>query len=140
MIYYTVKKPRILSLALLDEALIFATEFLDIDPSLEIDFSEEFNGNCGFCDIDEEDNIIVSINPRMTIKEIVATLFHELVHAKQYIKGELVNRDGKPSKWRGKIFQNHFSIPYIDLPWEKEAYLLEEKMMDIFYSKSRKTE
>jgi hypothetical protein len=138
MMYYTTGKPNKVPLALLDEALIFASEYLNIDPSLEIDFEEEFDGKCGFCDLDGKD-IIISINPKMSVKEIIVTLFHELVHAKQYLKGELVNKDdGSPFKWKGKIFHEHFTIPYVDLPWEKEAYDLEEKMKDIFYTRSRK--
>jgi len=130
---YTVYgKPRKISTELLDRALVFASEFLDLDTDLDIDFEDEFDkGKCGYCDIDDG-HITVFINPKMTKKEIVATLFHELVHARQIVRKELVPQDGLPSKWMGRIFRDHFEMPYEELPWEKEAYHLEDQMMRSF--------
>jgi len=59
-----------------------------------------------------------------TIEEMMLNLAHELVHAKQFIKGELHN---SLSIWK-KI--NYSKIPYSETPWEKEAYLLEDKLLN----------
>jgi hypothetical protein len=53
-----------------------------------------------------------------------------MVHAKQYIKGELVSGVGrKPSRWFGKPVKGD---NYWDLPWEREAYETEAAMWSIF--------
>ena len=36
-------------------------------------------------DYDEEDGITLFVNPKLPKKTLIATLFHEFVHAKQYI-------------------------------------------------------
>ena len=51
-----------------------------------------------------------------TLQEMMLNLAHELVHAKQFIKGEL--------------HLNHSKKPYSETPWEKEAYLLEDKLLN----------
>jgi len=62
-----------------------------------------------------------------TLQEIMLNLAHELVHAKQFIKGEL-----HPSlnKWKRLDYSN---VAYSRQPWEKEAYLLEDKLVDKFW-------
>ena len=54
-------------------------------------------------------------------KELVATLCHEMVHVKQYLRKEL-SEDGM--KWLGKQMPN--SKNPLDDPHEEEAYRLEE--------------
>ena len=58
------------------------------------------------------------------------TLAHEMVHAKQYIFGEL---DGYSDSWKGSDV-NYYS--YEDSPWEKEAYKLEEILYEKFWKKT----
>jgi hypothetical protein len=60
-----------------------------------------------------------------TIKEIVATLAHELVHAKQYIRGELTEK-----QYRWAEMKN---IKHKDLPWEIEAYGMEDELVDLYW-------
>lgn len=64
-----------------------------------------------------------------TLDEIVLNLAHELVHAKQFIRGEL-----HPSlnTWKRLDYTN---VPYSRTPWEKEAYLLEDKIVEKFWNK-----
>ena len=64
-----------------------------------------------------------------TLDEIMLNLAHELVHAKQFIRGEL-----HPSlnKWKRLDCSN---VPYSRQPWEKEAYLLEDKLIEKFWNK-----
>ena len=131
MFYVTYDKPKIISDNLMDKAVQFASEFLDIDTYLEIDFNGEFDeGCCGYCNYEKDDEeLTVHISPNMTRKEIVATFFHEMVHAKQYLKGELTSGIGKnPSRWNGK----ECAVSYFESPWEQEAYELEAVMVDIF--------
>ena len=57
---------------------------------------------------------------------MIGTLFHELVHVRQYVRGQLISAEGdKPNIWMGKVCD----AEYADQPWEKEAYDRDEKMM-----------
>jgi hypothetical protein len=65
-------------------------------------------------------------------KAFLESLFHELVHIKQYALGEMKDKSVKPNygdrvSYRGKYYQNDESSPkdedlYWDSPWEIEAY------------------
>ena len=70
-----------------------------------------------------------SDNTTFTLQEMMVNLAHELVHAKQFIKGEL-----HPSlnRWKKLDYSN---TAYSRQPWEKEAYLLEDKLVEKFWNK-----
>ena len=58
--------------------------------------------------------------------EMMSTLCHEMIHAKQYLRKEL-SADG--DKWKGKTFKvGPRDVFALKSPWEKEAYKLEEKI------------
>ena len=63
---------------------------------------------------------------KFTHDEMMLNLAHELVHAKQFIKGEL-----HPTlhKWK-KFKKDYAKTPYFKQPWEKEAYLIEDKIFN----------
>jgi hypothetical protein len=129
MYYVTYNKPNKISDALMDKAILFASDFLQIDEDIEVDFGDKFEKDrCGYCDYDE-DGISIAINPKMKKVQIITTLFHEMVHAKQYVNEELVSGEGSsPSRWMGE----ECDVPYLESPWEREAYELEAVMLDIF--------
>ena len=56
-------------------------------------------------------------------------LAHELVHAKQFIKGEL---HPTLNKWK-KYKKDYTKTPYLKQPWEKEAYKLEEELFNKYW-------
>jgi len=56
----------------------------------------------------------------------IRTLLHELWHIYQHVKGTLKDKGGK-RYWRGV---NHSDTDYQDQPWEKEAYIMENKLVD----------
>ncbi len=56
---------------------------------------------------------------------LMYVIAHEVVHIRQYAKGQL-NYDH--SKWKkAKVKKN---LPYVDQPWEKEAFRLETKLYE----------
>jgi hypothetical protein len=64
----------------------------------------------------------IIVNKKLNKKTTLIALAHEMVHVKQYAKGELKDylRNDKV-KWCGKVYC--FSkIKYWSSPWEKEAY------------------
>ena len=97
---------------------------------IAIDFSSDLE-NAGECvgDRNSADITIAKVIDGIEIptRDICLTIAHELVHAKQYIKGQT-----NPSKpiWRGINYSN---VSYRGSPWEKEAYLMEDKLVEMFY-------
>ena len=69
------------------------------------------------------DTVLVVLKPNRNLLELGVTLAHELVHVRQMAKGILkVTPRGK--KWRGKFYSK--STPYLDQPWEQEAFARQE--------------
>ena len=62
-----------------------------------------------------------------TLNEMMLNLAHELVHAKQFIRGEL---HPNLNRWKKLDYSN---TVYTRQPWEKEAYLLEDKLINKFW-------
>lgn len=127
MIYEVINLPKKLEIALLDKAISFACDYLDLDVDLAIDFIPMKKYHFGLCDYDEEE-IIISIGKALPKKDMIRTLFHELVHVKQHSDGRLQN--GSPQRWLGQVYEDDYN----KLPWEVEAFDLEKKMMEAFYS------
>ena len=98
------------------------TVYIDVNVVTQCD-----NGFHALCHGDKEEVIIElareSQGEKFTHDEIMLNLAHELVHAKQFLRGEL-----HPSlhTWCRKDFSN---TPYNETPWEKEAYLLEDEIL-----------
>lgn len=59
----------------------------------------------------------------LTLKDLVTTICHEMVHVKQYARKEM-NDDG--FNWKQRKIND--KTPYFDLPWEKEAYKLQDQL------------
>ena len=139
MLYSTYNKPRKLSKKILDATLAFAEAYLDLPYAtyLSIDFLvQEHDQHFGFCmDMDKKElEFSIEINRNTSIEQMTATLFHELVHVKQYIDGRLVSGEGRsPSTWFGiPIYEE-----YDNQPWEVEAYALEKEMVKEFMFERR---
>jgi hypothetical protein len=82
----------------------------------------------GTTEVDEDDersrprSFKIIITSRFEILRTLMIVAHEMVHVKQYARGELgyCSRSGK-SKWQGtKICED--ATEYWDLPWEIEAH------------------
>lgn len=59
---------------------------------------------------------------KLSYESMMQTLAHEMVHAKQYLRGEL---NGYNHSWKGKKPRNY---KYENAPWEREAYKREEEL------------
>jgi len=60
---------------------------------------------------------------------LASNLAHELVHARQFIRGE-INSDNY--YYKGNDYE---AVEYAETPWEIEAYALEDVLVDLFWSK-----
>lgn len=76
---------------------------------------------------------LININKRNNKKRQLITLAHEMVHVKQYVKGELYEyvsaRYHGRIRWKKMIYKYEDSFfLYLFSPWEKEAYKKERKL------------
>lgn len=63
----------------------------------------------------------IRVDSRLPLKTMLSTVAHELVHVKQFSKGELYDSTVKgKTRWLGKWMKR--TPDYYDLPWEIEAY------------------
>lgn len=129
MIYYVVNQPKKIETALLDKAVLFACDYLNIDVDFTLEFKPMQRYCFGLCDYDTDETVIY-ISKGISKQNMIRTMFHEMVHLKQYTDGRLVS--GCPQRWLGIPINE----TYESLPWEVEAFDLEEKMMIDFYSES----
>ena len=89
----------------------------------------EKQGVYGFCEADPEGSserldrpreFKLEIHSKMKLRKLLLTIAHEMVHVKQYARGELYQgtRIAK-HRWQGKWISNN--LDYWDQPWEIEA-------------------
>ena len=64
----------------------------------------------------------IELHNKMNVDLYLQTLFHELWHVYQHVKGNLKDKHGK-RLWRGT---DHTETDYSDQPWEVEARQMEE--------------
>ena len=83
----------------------------------------------GFCMMEDKNIFEIEIDKKLSIKDMVTALCHEMVHVKQFARKEMV--DGIQTgvaRWKSKTIP--LTTNYWDLPWEKEAYRMEKKLAD----------
>jgi hypothetical protein len=68
------------------------------------------------------DSYVIALNPQKWT-DLGSTLAHEMVHVKQFAKGQFQLEDGK-SMWMGKRITRR--VKYLDQPWEVEAFQRQE--------------
>lgn len=134
MIYFIDNLPKRFKSVNFDEMILFAHDFLSLQDDLHleiefIDLPKHMHGEADF----EDDVATISLQKRIKLSDLIPTIFHEMVHIKQIVEGDLVvGADGSRAKWKGE----HVQCEYYDFPWEVEAFQLEEKMMKLFKTDS----
>jgi hypothetical protein len=69
------------------------------------------------------DTMLVVLKPTRNWTNLGVTLAHELTHVAQFAKGHL-KPTAKGRLWKGKFYKaNH---PYLDQPWEIQAFAKQE--------------
>jgi hypothetical protein len=72
------------------------------------------------------DTYLVVLRPVKDMAVLGATLAHELTHVAQFAKGTLqLTPRGK--RWKGKYYGR--KVPYLDQPWEIQAFAKQEIIM-----------
>ena len=129
------KVPKKLGTDTLNKVLNFAEKYLKLNPRMNIHI--EFVRNKGILwkgqyeGMDQHgETHHIDISDGLEKEDMIKTMFHELVHVKQTEEGDL-SIDGK--SWKGKLYKtDHMEVDYEHLPWEVEAFKLEEKMWEEF--------
>lgn len=64
-------------------------------------------------------------------EDLVTALFHEMVHIRQHERGQLKDK-GVIKSWKGEEYISIYDTveTYKNLPWEEEAYRLQEEMYE----------
>jgi hypothetical protein len=75
----------------------------------------------GYCLRQTDREFELEIDSRLTLRTMLETVAHEMVHVKQYARREMNDYAFKEVhyKWKGKLVPD--STDYWDLPWEIEA-------------------
>jgi hypothetical protein len=91
---------------------------------------EKAYGLCSWTDqMHNPKRFSIILNDRVSKKVFKQTLLHELVHVKQYLLNELKDCYNGNVKWKKKVYEDTQSYyEYIDLPWEKQAFSISEKL------------
>lgn len=90
-------------------------------------------GRCGIIDIHKGKcrDFELEINSRLCKRNQIKTIAHELVHLKQFARGEFMDLGYNEYKWKGSIMRLPDS-QYLKFPWEVEAYGMENKLYEIY--------
>ena len=126
------------SAALYYGALLLGTRmvkniYLDIKLTKDLKKKEQAYGYCHIIDDDlnrpREFMIELDTSMKHSFDQILIWLAHEMVHLKQFVRGELFDYATGRVQWKRRMYGN---VHYEDQPWEKEAYRLEEKLYNEF--------
>jgi hypothetical protein len=93
---------------------------LDIQIQLKDCKKQGIEGCCLHLDGNEFE---LEIERNLTLYDLVCTVIHEMIHVKQYARKELVDVNAV-QYWKGRNCQD---VSYLEQPWEKEAYRLQDK-------------
>ena len=114
-------------------------ELLPESNKLEIEVKLKTIGGdaMGYCEMgDTRRQYELEIDKNQTLRELVSTICHEMVHLKQYVLKEMdctANDDGL-LRWKDGVVPE--GTAYSDLPWEIEATELQYKLADTIWEKN----
>ena len=119
---YSIKGGKKSEKDLVVKALWFAKDFLlPRHKNIEIDIELKKNIKCD-ADVvsgDEHREYIMRVRKGQSEENLLTSVFHEMVHVKQDVRKEHPLFDCS-------------EIPYLERPWEIEAYELQETMLTAF--------
>ena len=106
---------------------------LDIKLTKDLKKKEKAYGYCHITDdnLNKPRQFMIELDTSMIhpFDQILTWLAHEMVHLKQFVRGELFDYETGRVQWKTKSFGR---IHYDDSPWEKEAYRLETTLYEEF--------
>ena len=107
--------------------------YLDIKLTKDLKKKEKAYGYCHIIDDSlarpREFMIELDASMKYSFNQILTWLAHEMVHLKQFVRGELFDYENGRVQWKSRSFGR---VKYDDQPWEKEAYRLEGELYEMF--------
>lgn len=100
---------------------------------------ESLAGDCSWEDSSyRPKHFTIRADSSQTLQEMLETVAHEMVHVKQYYRGELKDYSGNITrcKWKGEVVECD-KINYYDHPWEIEAHGRERGLFIRWFEQSR---
>lgn len=100
--------------------------------NIEIDINlKKIGGDvAGYCmQLDTNREFEIEVDKTLSVRDLVLTVCHEMVHVKQYVRKEM---DERGRRWKKAEISN--DTPYMELPWEKEAYRLQAKLAKAYWT------
>jgi len=95
----------------------------------------------GYCLARDNREFEIQIDKTLRGDDFITAITHEMVHVKQHAKGELKDTDQLVlKKWKGEEFIAMYSTvdEYMSLPWEEEAYRMQEELLESFKQSKKK--
>ena len=114
------------------DAVNFALKYLmPRKRNLTIDINITFipdDADAYHCCIDKGEHEI-DIQEGLIEEDFITAIFHEMVHVRQHERG-LLKDHGIRKAWKGEEYIGIYDTvdTYMNLPWEEEAYRLQEEM------------
>jgi len=107
------------------------------DVDVEVHFVQTCDNNIAGDCYGDRDEVFINIAKnsygyKYSFSEQILTLCHELVHAKQFLTGEL-DGSSKGVVWKGVDFSLIRQLS--KQPWEQEAFRLENTLYDKYFEK-----
>ena len=99
-----------------------------------IQLSDEMEHADGYCLAVTSREFVIEIDSRLRGDDFITALTHEMVHVKQYARGETKDVNTFTKSWKGEDYIAAYSTvdEYMALPWEKEAYELQESLCSAY--------
>ncbi len=89
--------------------------------TIYLTFKRSVDGDAiGYCSGDKNE-VEIELSKEYSFTDLMIALAHEMVHAKQFFRKELING----YMWKGR---NYWNCTYLHQPWEKSAYYHEMKL------------
>jgi hypothetical protein len=93
-----------------------------------VQLSNDMEHADGYCLAVDRREFVIEVDSRLKGDDFITALTHEMVHVKQYARGETKDVNTFTKSWKGEEYIAAYSTvdEYMALPWEAEAYELQE--------------
>ena len=118
----TLGEDKYMDAAMFYASLLFKGVELDDPCMVDINFTKPDGGYLGLCEYHGDGEVEITINPSQSLRSSLIALAHEMVHARQFVTGEMKDssKGVDYTVWKGKQIQIS-ALNYYDLPWEIDA-------------------
>ena len=102
-----------------------------LDISIHLDKLPEADG---YCLAVTNREFQIEIEKTLSEEDFITAVCHEMVHVKQFARGETKDINMFTKQWQGTDYLSAYTTvdEYMSLPWEKEAYELQEFLLKKF--------